>query len=152
MAAAFRPPSLGMRVWSRVARPMLALACLSTLACGPQVHIILIRGDDLAGRPDFVRFEVADLTSGELERFGPYSSDGLPGNEFARIPPDHAFVMYAIGCKTEDEAGCLDEAELLAVGCTEEQTLGRGAEATIEIVLHSVAVGLAECDLPELTE
>lgn len=129
---------------------LLASAWLAS-ACGPQVEILLLRGESLEAKPEFVRFEFADLTAGELERFGPYSTTGLPGDELARVPPDHDFIIGVIGCKTSEEAACLEPETFIAQGCSAKEKLGRGETKTLEITLHSAAVGATECGITEIT-
>lgn len=127
-----------------------ALAVFS--ACAPQVRIVLVAADDLQATPEFLRFEFADLTTSELERFGPYATTGMPSDEFTAIAPEHVFVIGAIGCKTATEADCLEPQSFLAQGCTGEETLARGEEATLEITLHSADVGAVECGINEVID
>ena len=129
-----------------------AAVVLGAAACGPQVQIILVKGEDLEATPEFVRFEFADLTTNELERFGPYATAGLPGEEFAEVAPDHTFLISVIGCKTSVEDECLAPDTYLAHGCSGEEKLARGEAKTLEITVHSADTGARECGITEVIE
>jgi hypothetical protein len=132
--------------WSKAAAVVVGFL----LGCDPQVTIAVVRADDLdAAFPiDFVRFVFRPAGKDAIEK-GPFSVAGIPGGDFAEVPPDTEFSVDVIGCKELDGAACETENTFIARGCAGGFTRGRDDALSITIEMHPANVGNAACPVED---
>ena len=131
----------------RVVAGVVVVAALP--ACDPQVTITIVRGDDLGELPiDFVRFVFRPAGADPIEA-GPFAVAGVPGGDFAEVPPDTVFSVDVIACKELDPQACLTENTFIARGCAGGFTRGRDDALSISIELRPANVGNAQCPVED---
>ena len=134
--------------WSR-AVVVVAAAAAGLCACEPQVNIAIVRAEDLGELPiGFVRFVFRPAGLDPVQR-GPFSIAGIPGDDFAEVPPDTEFSVDVIGCKELDGTQCETEDTFIARGCAGGFIRGRDEALSITVELHAVNVGNELCPVED---
>ena len=114
-------------------------------ACQPQLTIVLVRAEDLAATPPYVKLLIRQLDETQADVFGPFAVRAFPDEQLAPVPPGARFYIDVIGCQTGAAAECEDTASYVARGCTGILTLERDSAETVEIDVHSAAEGATLC-------
>lgn len=115
------------------------------VACQPQLTLVLVRADDLAATPPFVKLLIRQLDEQQADQFGPFSVRAFPDEQLAPVPPGSPFYIDVIGCQTGRAEECEDPASFVARGCSDILTLERDSSERVEILVHSAAEGAALC-------
>lgn len=124
-----------------LATVVLALAS----GCQPQLTLVLVRADDLAATPPFVKLLIRQLDEPQADQFGPFAVRAFPDEQLAPVPPGSPFYIDVIGCQTGAAEECADTDSFVARGCSDVLTLERDSAAEIEIDVHGAAEGALIC-------
>lgn len=134
------------RACERVVRALLAsLALAGGAACQPQLTLSLVRADDLAATPPYVKLLIRQLDEPQADQFGPFAVRAFPDEQLAAVPPGSPFFVDVIGCQTGEGAECEDPSSFVARGCTAVITLERDSAEVVEVQVHGAAEGDALC-------
>ena len=119
-------------------------------ACQPQLTLVLVRAEDLAATPPFVKLLIRQLDETQADVFGPFEVHAFPDEQLAPVPPGSQFFIDVVGCQTGAAAECEDTASFVARGCSDILTLERDSAEQVEIEVHSAAQGATLCppDIP----
>ncbi len=118
-----------------------ALAALSAAACQPQLTLVLVRAEDLAATPPFVKLLIRQLDEDQADVFGPFEVHSFPDEQLAPVPPGSPFYVDVVGCQTGAAEECADTTSFVARGCSDVLTLERDSAVVVEIQVHSAATG-----------
>lgn len=118
---------------------------LMLAACQPQLTLVLVRAEDLAATPPYVKLLVRQLDETQADVFGPFEVHSFPDEQLAPVPPGSAFYVDVIGCQTGAAEECEETSSFVARGCTDIVTLERNSAAVLEIEVHSAAAGADLC-------
>lgn len=128
------------------ARALLAGLTLAVAsACQPQLTLTLVRADDLAATPPYVKLLIRQLDEPQADQFGPFAVRAFPDEQLAPVPPGSPFYIDVIGCQTGEAAECEDPSSFVARGCTAVISLERDSAEVVEVQVHGAAEGDALC-------
>ncbi|OGQ19155.1 MAG: hypothetical protein A2138_26850 [Deltaproteobacteria bacterium RBG_16_71_12] len=122
-----------------------ALAALSAAACQPQLTLVLVRAEDLAATPPFVKLLIRQLDERQADVFGPFEVHSFPDEQLAPVPPGSPFYVDVIGCQTGAAEECAETTSFVARGCSDVLTLEKDSAVVVEIQVHSAATGADLC-------
>ncbi|MBI1949549.1 MAG: hypothetical protein HYS27_27935 [Deltaproteobacteria bacterium] len=121
------------------------VAALGAGACQPQLTLVLVRADDLAATPPYVKLLIREIAETQADVFGPFEVHSFPDEQLAPVPPGSPFYVDVIGCQTGAAAECEQATSYVARGCSGVITLERDSAVELEIQVHSAAEGATIC-------
>ena len=134
---------------TRAVFSVIAVALATSSSCGAQLTIALVRANDLAETPPFVKLLFA-TSQGTQPESGPYPTAQIPREQFEPIPPGTRFFIDVIGCRTADPLQCVLPQTFVARGCTEVIAIDKRDNQIADITLHTPEIGARNCPPPGL--
>lgn len=131
-----------------VVRAVVVFGGVFVGGCGPEINIVVTRGDSLDESLgiDLLGFVFRVEGSDVPQLAGPFKTDAVPTG-FVPVPPDVTFSIDVLGCSAD--FGCTQEVDLVGRNCVGDLSHGRGEALEIDVILEDALLTNPLCPLED---